>query len=466
MKKMIIIYFIILIKVSFQDIYAMLDKLYNDVNITNVNTLNCPKLDENNFYYRGRPANILNIIDKYDITDFNNTIIEGYKYVYVPNIQNYHQKVIIFPKSTILIVNEKISKNIYNENYCYLFISSIFGSEREHLYDNKKYKYFLVIGLHFQNMDNINIFFTSFFVPLMTLILCIYYYKLFYLKSYKELQFYILTKRIILLSILLILSNFFIASINACSLIHSLFKSYMIINLIILLNGYSIISFEKQNKSYFALFLLLFLFDSFFNIILEYILYFIPELDNLYLFIIKSLIEHVILLEYTIKTQRESYIHLFKQYEFELKLKTILVDIYKSKLIIYKKIIIFSYIYSSTFIIYQFIKILFFHQYINSFYFIYFINTCIELFFSLILVILFFPKNLGIYFYIPVLFDYETEIFRAQIKYNSDELSISNLNGNLRKNIIKETKCPLLFINPFSRKNNLFNDLHLGEIAY
>jgi len=116
--------------------------------------------------------------------------------------------------------------------------------------------------------------------------------------------------------------------------------------------------------------------------------------------------------------------------------------------------------------IYQFIKILFFHRYINSFYFIYFINTCIELFFSLILVILFFPKNLGIYFYIPVLFDYETEIFRAQIKYNSDELSISNLNGNLRKNIIKETKCPLLFINPFSRKNNLFNDLHLGEIAY
>ena len=463
---MIIIYFLILIKASFQDIYAMVDKLYSDINIATVYKLNCHKLDENNYYYRGRPANILNIIDKYNITDFNNTKIEGYKYVYIPDIQNYYQKVIIFPKSTILIVNEKIRKNIYNENYCYLFISSIFGSERNHLYDNKKYKYFLVLGLHFQNMDNINIFFTAFFLPLMTIILCIYYYKLFYLKSYKDLQFYLLTKRIILLSILLILSNFFIASINACSLIHSLFKCYMIINLFLLLNGYSIINFEKQNRSYFGLFLFLFFFDSFFNIVFEYIVYFFPELDNLYLFAIKSLIEHLILLEYTIKTQRESYIHLYKQYEFELKLKSILLDIYENKLIIYKRIIIFSYIYSSAFIIFQLIKLIFLRQYINSFYLNYFINACIEVFFTLILVILFFPKNLGIYFYIPVLFDYGTEIFRVQIKNNSDELSIANLNRNLKKIKFKGTNSPLLFINPFSKNNNLFNDLHLGEIAY
>ena len=463
---MIIIYFIILIKVSFQEIYAMLDRLYNDINISTVSTFNCPNLDENNFYYRGSPENILNIIDKYEITDFNNTIIEGYKYVYIPDMQNYYQKVIIFPKSTILIVNEKIKKNIYNEKYCFLFISSIFGSEREHFYDNKKYKYLLVLGCHFQNMDNINLFFTAFFMPLMAIILCIYYYKMFYLKSYKELQFYILTKRIILLSILLILSNIFIASLNACSLIHSLFKSYMIINLIILLNGYSIINFENQTKSYFALFLFLFLFDSFFNIVLEYIVYFLPELDNLYLFIIKSLIEHLILLEYAIKTHRESYMHLYKQYEFELKLKSILVDIYENKLIIYKRIIIFSYIYCSIFIIFQLIKLIFLSQYINSFCLNYFINTYIEVFFTLILVILFFPNNLGIYFYIPVLFDYGTEILRAQIKYNSDELSIANLHGNLKENKFKETKCPLLFINPFSRNNNLFNDLHLGEVIY
>jgi len=463
---MIIIYFLILIKASFQDIYAMVDKLYNHINIASVYDLNCPKLNENNFYYRGRPSNIMDIIDKYDISDFNNTTIEGYKYVYIPDMQNYYQKVIIFPKSTILIANEKERKNIYNENYCYLFISSIFGSEKEHLYNNKKYKYYLALGFHFQNMDNINIFFTASFMPLMMIILCIYHYKLFYLRSYKDLQFYILTKKIILLSILLILSNFFISLMNACSLIHSFFKSYMMINLFILLNGHSIINFEKQDRAYFALFLFLFLFDSFFNIIFEYIVYFLPELDNLYLFVIKSLIEHLILLEYTIKTQRDSYMHLYKQYEFELKLKTILVDIYENKLIIYKRIIIFSYIYCSAFIIYQLIKLIFLRQYINSFYLNYFINSCIEVFFTLILVILFFPKNLGIYFYIPVLFDYGTEIFRAQINHNNDELSIANLNLNLKKNKFERTNRPLLFINPFSKNNNLFNDLHLGEVAY
>ena len=79
---------------------------------------------------------------------------------------------------------------------------------------------------------------------------------------------------------------------------------------------------------------------------------------------------------------------------------------------------------------------------------------------------MFFPKNLGIYFYIPVLFDYGTEIFRAQINHNNDELSIANLNLNLNKNKFERTNRPLLFINPFSKNNNLFNDLHLGEVAY
>jgi hypothetical protein len=129
---MIIIYFIILIKVSFQEIYAMLDRLYNDINISIVSTFNCPNLDENNFYYRGAPENILNIIDKYEITDFNNTNIEGYKYVYIPDMQNYYQKVIIFSKSTILIVNEK-KKKIYIMKNIAFYLLVLFLEVKENI---------------------------------------------------------------------------------------------------------------------------------------------------------------------------------------------------------------------------------------------------------------------------------------------------------------------------------------------
>ena len=87
------------------------------------------------------------------------------------------------------------------------------------------------------------------------------------------------------------------------------------------------------------------------------------------------MVEHIALFVVTFKSYKEKYIRLYKQFEFELRLRTILAIIYKIKIFIYKKVIIFSFIYSSTFIIFQFVKIIYLRHYVDAFYFSYFINT-------------------------------------------------------------------------------------------
>ena len=459
----------ILIKFSLGEIFSLIDRLYGNIYISSVEALNCPKINMNDFDYRGMPDNVFNILDKYKISDFSNIKIEGYKLVYIPDIENNYNLVKIFPKSTIILVYDNThhttTKKEYFENHCFFLINIFYGYEGGNPYDNRKNIYYLVLDNKYQsNLYNLNLFLVSFFIPILFIVLGYYSYRLYFFIFYKKIHFYILTQRIILLSILLILSGFFLETALICIIIHSLFKSYLLINLVFLLNGYSIITFESNKKIYFIYLICIFLFDSVFNIIFEYIIYYLPKIDNFYFFIVKSLIEHIILLEYSIRSYKENYTHLYRQYEFELRLKTILASIYKIKLSIYIRIIIFSFIYSISFIVFQIIKLFYLHHYINSFYFCYYINSCIEIFFVLLLVIIFFPKNLGLFYYIPVIFDYQTNAFIVLLKDKKEnELKISNLNKNILKNGYK-TEYPLIFINPFSKSKNMFKDLHIGEI--
>lgn len=100
-------------------------------------------------------------------------------------------------------------------------------------------------------------------------------------------------------------------------IVYSLYKSYFVINLIILLEGFSIIHFNDSKKIIKKYILIFFLFDSLTSIISEYIVYFFPFIDNFYLFQLKSIIEHSTFLIVIFIFFKTKYIHLYKQYQLE-----------------------------------------------------------------------------------------------------------------------------------------------------
>ena len=440
-KKLILFSF--LIKISFS-IYVFIDstessnkiiKAYSFEHITleTKYSINCNLYNEDYFTFRGRFPNILDILDNEKIPGSINTKIKGYKYVYFPDESLYNKYSDLFPDSTIFVTSYYLKNT---KNNCHLQLN-------KRLYDDSQKRpvaYYSVINKkslynHFDGYEILSSGFIYVF-PLFAFLICIYESKLHDRSCiiYKNLQFYVFTRNIILLSIPLLISIILIYYILPLSLIHSFFKSYILINLVYLLDSNSILEFGNIKSIYKKYLVLCFIFDSSLNLIFCYVVYYIPIINNLYLFVIKSLVEHIALLLYTIKSYETKYFHFYSQYVFEIKHRSLIFLFYVFKIVIYQKVIRFAFLYSCVFIGFQIYKIIFLYNYVDAFYFNYVMNGCLELFFVLILVKTFLPQNLTIFYFMPVYYDYNSKIYKVQITNQKNKLNISNLNRNDLKN--------------------------------
>jgi hypothetical protein len=61
---------------------------------------------------------------------------------------------------------------------------------------------------------------------------------------------------------------------------------------------------------------------------------------------------------------------------------------------------------------------------------------------------------------------FNRENYKVQISNKENQLNISNLNKNNLENDYKNGFVPLVFINPFSNSNEIFNNIHIGEIDF
>ena len=428
---------------------------------------NCELIDKDNFIFRGRFPNILDILDKEKIPDSNNTKIEGYKYVYFPN-NLYYEYADLFPNYTTFVISDPYFL-IKKKNNCHFVLTSTLHYERNSKYDKNIIPYYLAINR--KSQYEVSYRYIGFdiglcyVIPFFIILFCIYYCKLFWFIFFMKLQFYVYTRRLILLSIPLIISNLLMKYILPFSLVYSFFKSYILINLIFLLDGNSILEFGNIKALFKKYLLICFAIDGTLNLLIDYIIYFIPSINNLYYDAIKNLVEHIALLIYTFKSYETKYLSFEKQFLYEIRLKSILSLFYVFKIAIYKKVIKFAFLYSCVFVGFQIYKIIFLYDYVDAFFFNYFINTGLELFFVLILVKMFYPENLTIFYFIPVRYDYNSKIYNVQITKEENKLKISNLNENILENEIKKNNIPLVFINPFSKSDEVFDNAHIGEIV-
>ena len=409
--------------------------------------------------YKGRPTNIKDIINTKNKED-----LSGYKYIYISEFKDL-ARVVEFPKSTIFLIYNQISEYEiqYKKDYCYINI--------KWKLEDYGHLYYIIIGKEvnkYLELYVIGILVIFFIISILFLFLKSI--KICNLKFYEFLNVYFFGMLVHLISFFLPLSCIFI---NLCLLtycIYSFYKTYMIINLFFYVDGYRNLHYDyAHNSIYLKYFLFFFLFESLCSTIFIYIIYFIPAINSYFLLTIKSIIEHIVLLIYTIKCIKKRFMPLYYQYLFEKQLRTILAIGYKAKLIIYSKIIIFSLLYSIGFIILPIIEMSFdIHALAMAFYYRYYINVIFEIFLSFFLSIIFFPAKITVFYYLPIKYDYNSRKIIVNIIKEENKRSnnnISHLTQRLLNKNYKKKELPIVFMKPFSKINNiLYKDIILGKI--
>jgi hypothetical protein len=459
-ENKIIITIIFLLKFFLiQSTYILTDKLFKQIDIQSPI---CYKQESNFDNYKGVITNIEDIIGD-DISPevkLNQKKIESTKYgkypfVYLPNKEHLFKYIDFFPEKTLFFTDFLVDYNKLKKDICYIRIDD---------FSTFKYYYLIIAESKLSYL-------------LFPILLCIFYINGVFINRYdknnrnliyyRTIYFYSFAQRISLYSIGIAISSITIYYFLPSYIIYSLYKSYVVIDLMLILEGLSIIHFNDYKENLKKYFLIFFVFDVTVSVISEYIIYFIPFLDNFYLLHLKSIIEHVAFLVVIFIFFKTKFIHLYKQYLLEKRLGTILSVSYKFKTTIYLKIMIFSIIYCSSFIIMPFIEKIYIKidNIVENFYLDYFITICMELFFSIVISLILSPPDPTLFLFLPIIIDYNRFKFEAKIKEEqNDALNISNVTQNLLKDEYQGKLYPIILINPFGKTNNVFSDLHVGKI--
>ena len=449
-QKIFLIIILIINKLNFfissEATYILIDSLFSQIQIINPICLMKNQIIPS---FRGKIENLDDILKK----DPKEGLYKN-SFVFISEKEKL-KSVNYFWNKTIFFTNFQISWDDIKQSICYVEINR-WSKYNYIIMTNSKLGYILA---------PICLFLFAYSVPIA--IFKLYKSELKRLALFKKIHFYKFGQRLPLFWIAIIISSVTIYYFLLSYVIYSLYKAYVVINLILLLEGFSIIHFNKSLVKFKKYYLIFFIYDAIISIYSEYIVYFIPTFDNFYLLQIKSIFEHAVFLIMTIIYIFKRYVHMKKQYLLENREKTILAVGYQIKIKLYRKLMIFSIIYCSTFILFPFIEKLYFNidYVVETYYINYFITICLETIFNFILTILLYPKDLTIFFFLPTIFDYNTFKIEAIIKEKyKKRLKLSNLTFDLLKNEYQEKQYPLLFINPFTKTDNVFKDLRVAYI--
>ena len=432
--------------ISSETAFILMDHLFGQIQILDPI---CLMKDPTIVSFRGTVENLDDIIK----IDPETELYEN-PYVYISEIEKL-KYVNYFWDKTIFFTNFQISWDDIKHGICFVQIEKYY-----------KYNYIIMSNAKMGYIFfPICLFFFAYSVPIA--IFKLYKSELKRLVLFKKIHFYKFAQRLTLFWMVIIISSATIYYFLLSYVIYSLYKAYLVVNLLYLLEGYSIIHFNKSQFNFTKYFLSFFLYDAIISLYVEYIVYFLPNFDNFYLLHIKSLFEHAVFLIMILVYIFKRYVHMKKQYLLENREKTILAVGYQIKLKLYLKLMIFSIIYCSTFIIFPFIEKLYIKidNVVETYYANYFITMILETVFNLILVIILYPKDLTLFFFLPTIFDYNTFKFEAIIKERYErKLQISNLKSNSLRNKYQERQYPLVIINPFTKTNNVFKDIRVAHI--
>ena len=351
--------------------------------------------------------------------------------------------------------NKSISKINNNTNYCFKS------------YDNKiknQNNSFLGSGIKItNNYENFTIYILILLSIANIIIYCIFRFG--YSNISRKLEVNNIANFLLISCLIFII-------LYGISIVYSMYKSYLFVNIYYLLDGYKILYFHDPrvpHKKYTS-FIILALLESITTLLILYIKKI--QRINLYFICGRNIIECLILFVIVIKMFIGYFINLYRQYRFERRIRTALTLSYKYKLIIYSKVFIFSLIYSLSFIAFNIFSILTIKkkEYIaddfdfDEMEFIYYNNISLTILFAMIFSIMFFPLQTSLYFFMESNININM-YFLAEIKKKKEKnMKINNLNKKILKQIYYKKEYPLILLEPFAKTNNFLNDccVHVG----
>ena len=448
-EKYLLNFVLLLIEINYvssETTYILMDHLFSQIEITNpVCIMKDPEIPST----RGKIENLEDIFEE----DPQKDIYEN-PFVYLSEKEKL-KYIKYFSDKTIFFTNFQVKWEEVKDGICYVQVEKWHEINYIIMAPSKMGYIFFPICF----------FLFAYSVPIAMFKL--YKSELKKLVMFNKIHFYKFTQRLVLLCIAIIISSFTVYYCLISCIIYSFYKVYLIMNLIILLEGYSIIHFNKSSIKFKKYFIIFFIYDALISVYSEYILYLLPNFDNFYLIHIKSLFEHAVFLIMIFVYMFKRYVHMKRQYHLEEREKTILAVSYQIKIKIYLKLMIFSLLYCFLFILMPFIEKLYIgiDNVVEAYYADYFITICLEAIANLALSILLYPRDLTVYYFLPTIFDYNTFKIEAKIKQKYEhKLNISNLTYDLMKDEYQEKKYPLIFINPFTKTNDVFKDVRVAYI--
>ena len=266
--------------------------------------------------------------------------------------------------------------------------------------------------------------------------------------------------------------GYFFISEAMTLLLYSFYKSIFYTTIILILMGWSIITFFDGREKFKIINKKIFYYDFIFTIIILLSIYFIYFTTKLNLLYIKNLPLHLFLLFFTIYSIFKKIIPLAKQLIYEQRIRSDLVSCIRFKFIRLSLTSVVMIAYSIFFLNTPFLDKKYIYYYVD--------NTGIHIIFQLFyenifiifFAIIFYPTELPRDYFDEIVFNYKTMVYllvNISEKENDEKnkkLNISKLTFGRLKKISKKKNYPIILINPFisSKDNSLFNEMHIGSV--
>ena len=463
MKLFFILYQISLFIITKEEFQIITDILFHQIKEKEVKLILIDSKEEKkNFYYRGNIKGI---------SDFKNN--QDYKTNSAVFMDNFiYDEIVKFPKSTIFILNNELDIEKYDiSKYTFVIVNNFY-------FPIKKSYYYILIGKDLNKTIRHSTIYCLVLFSLFLLILissyncCSCNFNIIIVRIYTNL----IANNNICFSLILIIFCVVVRFVYFFCISYSLYKVYFIMQLFYLLNGQSIIYSERITNKKLKSTVIGGIIEFIGSLIFLYIIFFIPFFDNFYSFFVKSTFQHATLLLIGGDMFLKNFMRLYRQYRVERRIRTMLTLMYKYKLLLYSRVIIFSLFYGLGFIALNLFHIFYkINQCSDGFFYIYYMNIALEAFFCIIFGIVFYPvRNPGflhnnINNNININFDliFNNITFIAQIKNTKEKsMRINNLTEKTLKNEYLKKEYPVVLIEPFARTDNLFNEknFHVGVV--
>ena len=243
--------------------------------------------------------------------------------------------------------------------------------------------------------------------------------------------------------------------------LYSSFKGFYYSEMFFSLSGNMILNFNENVKIFEKIRNPVVICSLFLTIVFKVFTYFFNCITELKLLYIKNILEHSILLIFTIYYIDKNLLALYQQMKYEQRIHSELVPCLKFKFQRMFWLNVFMIIYNIFFIVSTSIEHDYIFSYIDNIKIHISMNLFYEAVFFIFFFIIFFPLKLPRYYHDKVIFNYEnTNILLVDIPKTRN---ISILTSNILK---KSTNLPIVFYNPYISSKNQFSSkgIHIGII--